>query len=113
MYKELVIGNDSYKLRLSTKRAVDLEKALGFNPLQIFFDVNNGKLPKLSDLMVMLQYFLLDMQHGIKLDDAYDIYDKYVADGHNMFDLIPLFIDVLKESGFMVDDSEEVESKNA
>lgn len=111
MYTELIIGKDSYKLRLSTKRAVDLERALGFNPLQIFFDVNNGKLPKLSDLMIMLQYFLQDMQHGIKLEDAYDIYDKFVADGHNMFDLIPLFIEVLKESGFMAEEVDE--SKNA
>ena len=111
MYTELIIGKDSYKLRLSTKRAVDLERALGFNPLQIFFDVNNGKLPKLSDLMIMLQYFLQDMQHGIKLDDAYEIYDRYVADGHNMFDLIPLFIEVLKESGFMAEEVDE--SKNA
>ncbi len=111
MYTELIIGKDSYKLRLSTKRAVDLERALGFNPLQIFFDVNNGKLPKLSDLMIMLQYFLLDMQHGIKLEDAYDIYDKFVAEGHNMFDLIPLFIEVLKESGFMAEEVDE--SKNA
>lgn len=111
MYTELIIGKDSYKLRLSTKRAVDLERALGFNPLQIFFDVNNGKLPKLSDLMIMLQYFLQDMQHGIKLEDAYDIYDRYVADGHNMFDLIPLFIEVLKESGFMAEEVDE--SKNA
>jgi hypothetical protein len=111
MYTELIIGKDSYKLRLSTKRAVDLERALGFNPLQIFFDVNNGKLPKLSDLMIMLQYFLQDMQHGIKLEDAYDIYDKFVAEGHNMFDLIPLFIEVLKESGFMAEEVDE--SKNA
>ena len=111
MYTELKIGNDSYKLRLSTKRAVDLERALGFNPLQIFFDVNNGKLPKLSDLMIMLQYFLQDMQHGIKLEDAYDIYDKFVAEGNNMFDLIPLFIEVLKESGFMAEEVDE--SKNA
>ena len=110
MYTELIIGKDSYKLRLSTKRAVDLERALGFNPLQIFFDVNNGKLPKLSDLMIMLQYFLQDMQHGIKLEDAYDIYDKFVAEGHNMFDLIPLFIEVLKESGFMAEEVDE--SKN-
>ena len=110
MYTELKIGNDSYKLRLSTKRAVDLERALGFNPLQIFFDVNNGKLPKLSDLMIMLQYFLQDMQHGIKLEDAYDIYDRFVAEGHNMFDLIPLFIEVLKESGFMAEEVDE--SKN-
>lgn len=111
MYTELIIGKDSYKLRLSTKRAVDLERALGFNPLQIFFDVNNGKLPKLSDLMIMLQYFLQDMQHGIKLEDAYEIYDRYVAEGHNMFDLIPLFIEVLKESGFMAEEVDE--SKNA
>ena len=112
MYTELKIGNDSYKLRLSTKRAVDLEKALGFNPLQIFFNINNGELPKLADMMTMLQYFLLDLQHGLKMDDVYEIYDKFVAEGHNLFDLIPIFIEVLKESGFMVEDSEEVESKN-
>lgn len=104
MYTELVIGEDSYKLRLTTKKAVDLEKALGKSPLQLFFDVNNGQLPQLGDLMVMLHYMLQEYHHGIKLDDVYGIYDKYVSDGHNMFDLIPLFIDVLKESGFVVEE---------
>lgn len=110
MYKELVIGNDSYKLRLSTKRSVDLEEALGKSPLQMFFDVNNGKMPKLKEMMIMLQYMLQEYNHGIKLDDVYGIYDKYIAEGHNMFDLIPLFLDVLRESGFIVESDEE--SKN-
>ena len=38
MYTELAIGNDSYKLRLTTKNAIALEKALGHSPLNMLIN---------------------------------------------------------------------------
>ena len=41
------------------------------------------------------------MNHGMSIDKVYDLFDKYVEEGHNMYDLIPLFVEVFQESGYM------------
>lgn len=49
------------------------------------------------------------------MDKVYDLFDDYVADGHNLFDLIPVFIEVFQESGYLTKtnakaDEEEVKN---
>lgn len=111
MFTELEINGEVYKLRLTTRGCVALEKALGLNPLQLFIDIDDGKLPKLSDIVVMLQVMLQQLNHGITLDKAYDLFDAYLADGHNMFDIIPVFIEVFQNAGF-INSNEDKEEKN-
>jgi hypothetical protein len=101
MFTELIIGGDSYKLRLNTKASVALEKALGYNAISMFMDIDNGVMPKLGDILIVLHAMLQPMNHGMSIDKVYDLFDKYVAEGHNMYDLIPLFVEVFQESGYM------------
>lgn len=101
MFTELIIGGESYKLRLNTKASVALEKALGYNAISMFMDIDNGVMPKLGDILIVLHAMLQPMNHGMSVDKVYDLFDKYVAEGHNMYDLIPLFIEVFQESGYM------------
>ena len=101
MFTELNIGNETYKLRLTTRTSVTLEKALGYNPLTMFMNMDNGQMPKLTDMLIILHSMLQAMHHGISLDKTYDLFDTYVADGHNLFDLVPVFIEVFQESGYM------------
>jgi hypothetical protein len=101
MYVELFIGDESYKLRLTTKASVALEKALGYNPISMLMDIDNGVMPKLNDVLIMLQAMLQTYHHGFSLDKTYDLFDKYVADGKGMFDLIPVFIEVFQMSGYL------------
>lgn len=101
MFSELIIGGESYKLRLNTKASVALEKALGYNAISMFMDVDNGVIPKLGDILIVLHAMLQPMNHGMSQDKVYDLFDRYVAEGHNMYDLIPLFIEVFQESGYM------------
>lgn len=112
MYSELVINGNSYKLRLTTKNSVQLEKALGYNPISMLMDIDDGKMPKLGDMLLMLQAMLQPFHHGMTMDKVYDLFDEYVADGHNMFDLLPVFIEVFQNCGFItknIDDSQEAE----
>lgn len=112
MYSELTIGTEAYKLKLTTRASVQMERALGFNPVVMLMKIEEGEMPKLNDLLIILQYMLQTYHHGFNLDRVYDLFDRYVADGHNMFDLIPVFVEVFQNSGYIGKPGEEVEEKN-
>lgn len=112
MYVELNIGEKAYKLRLTTKGAIQLEKALGRNPISMLMEIDEGKLPTLASILTTLHQMLQPLNHGLTMDDVYDIYDAYVADGKTMFDLIPVFVEVFQESGLIAKPTNEVNEKN-
>lgn len=101
LYTELYIGGDAYKLRLTTKASVALEKALGYNPISMLMAIDNGEMPKLADVLIMLHSMLQTYHHGYSLEKVYDLFDKYVAEGKGMFDLIPVFVEVFQNSGYL------------
>ena len=113
MFYELEVGDTVYKLRLTTRALVSIEKALGYNPIQMFMNIDRDNIPKLSEILIMLHGMLISLQHGITLDKVYDIFDKYTEEGHTQFDLIPIFMEVFTMSGFMSNAEEETELKNA
>lgn len=101
MFTELTIGLETYKLRLTTKTSIQLERALGYNPLMLLMKIDAGEMPKLNDVLIILQGMLQTYHHGMNLDKVYDLYDRYVAEGNTMFDLIPVFIEVFQSSGYI------------
>ena len=105
LYTELQIGNYNYKLRLNTRASISLEKALGRSPLALFMAIDNGEMPRLNDMLLILHACLQPYHHGMSLDKVYDLYDEYVADGHTLFDLVPVFIEVFQESGYLGKDN--------
>lgn len=107
MYTELIIGGETYKLRLNTKNSIQLEKALGYNPINILMAMDGGKMPKLTDMIIVLQSMLQCYHHGYNVDKTMDLFDTYVAEGKGMFDLIPIFIEVFKQSGYITEPSED------
>lgn len=107
MFTELIIGGDTFKLRLNTRTSIQLEKALGYNPLNLLMAMENGNMPKLSDVIIILQSMLQCFHHGYNTEKTMDLFDKYVDDGHGMFDLLPVFIEVFKQSGYISDKSGE------
>lgn len=108
MYVDFTAGNKTYKLRLSTRNTVMLEKQLNCNPLAIFG--NGDSLPTVTTMVQILYCSLLQFNHGISLDDAYDIFDAYLADGHSATDFITVLLDIYKVSGLIKKDNIE---KNA
>lgn len=113
MYYELQIGGITYKLRLTTKNSVALEKALGYNPIMLLMDIDSGKMPKLGDMILVLHYMLQSLEHGITLEKTYDLYDRFIADGNGMFDLLPVFVEVFQNSGYLTTSAnKEEEVKN-
>lgn len=111
MYTEFTAGDHTYKLRLTTQGVVSLEKTLGYNPLQMFMGIDEDVLPKFGDMITVLHQMLQAYEHGITMNDAYEIFDKFVADGHTMWDIIPVLLEVFQEAGFLPKE-EDGDSKN-
>ena len=99
MYVDFEAGNNTYKLRLTTKDIVALEKQLGCNPLAIFG--NGDTIPTLTTLVQVLHASLQSQQHGITLNDAYGIFDDYLNDGHVMTEFLTVVVDIYKASGLI------------
>lgn len=112
MYVNFEAGNKAYKLRLNTRSIVLLEKQLGCNPLSIF-GANNDTIPTVTVMVSVLHAALQQYNHGISLNDAYDIFDDYLADGNSSTDFIMVLLDIYKASGLIPSDKEGKEEKNA
>jgi hypothetical protein len=116
MYTELTIGGNAFKLRLNTRNSIALEKALGYNPLDMLIDASNEKMPKKTDVIIMLQHMLQVFHHGYNMDKTMDLFDLYIDEGHNMFEVIPVFVEVLTDAGYIPKNAdangEDVDAKN-
>ena len=116
LYTTMVVKDKEYKLRISAKSCVDLEKKLGENPLNVLIEATNAnKIPTLSSFLTILHAAIQQYQHGITLDDVYNIYDEFVDEGHNITDLVPIIYEVVKVSGYcgQAEETKESEAKNA
>lgn len=112
LYTTFTVGDTEYKCRLNTKNLIDLEKKLGGNPLTVFLNISNNELPKLADLLLIFHCSLQSYNHGISLDDVYNIYDKYIEEGHTFMDFIPVIMDIYKVSGLFQEQEQEDAEKN-
>ena len=101
MFYDFEAGNKSYRLRLNTRNIVSLEKQIGCNPLAIFGDGNT--IPTISIMVNVLFFSMQQYNHGITINDAYDIFDSYLDDGHSVTDFINVILEVYKVSGIIKD----------
>lgn len=109
-YTNFEVGNKTYKLRLNTKNTVLLEKQIGCNPLAIFGD--GDKVPTVTAMVYVLHAALQQYNHGITLNDAYDIFDEYIAEGNSSTDFIPVMLDIYKASGIIPNDKTDNEKND-
>jgi hypothetical protein len=109
-YIDFEAGNKSYKLRLNTRNVIALEKSVGCNPVSIFFDsVGNERIPTITEMVAVLHASLQQFNHGITMNDAYDIFDDYIAENSTM-DFIKVIMSIYQASGLMP--KNEAEAKN-
>lgn len=101
LYYDFTAGNKDYKLRLDTRGIVALEKKIGCNPLAIFG--KGDTIPTVSTMVAILHASLQSYQHSISMDDAYNIFDEYLADGNSTTDFINVIIEIYKASGIIND----------
>ena len=99
LFYDFIVGDNTYKLRLNTRNIVQLEKAIGCNPLAIFG--NGDTIPTVSVMVSVLHSSLQQYQHNITLADAYDIFDRYIECGNTATDFISVILDIYKVSGLI------------
>ena len=60
------------------KKLLLLERKLGRNPIDLFFDMDAGRLPKLGDIMTVLQCAM----DGVTDAQVVRLYEDWLADCH-------------------------------
>lgn len=106
VYYEFNAGSKEYKLRLNTRNVVELEKKLECNPIMIF-GIEGDKIPTVSNMVVILHASLQTYHHGISLNDAYDIFDAYIEDGHTSIEFVKVIMEIYKASGIVPKEEDE------
>ncbi|MEK4628111.1 DUF6096 family protein [Solibacillus sp. FSL R7-0682] len=107
-YTTLKVGEQEFKLRATASAIVELEKKLGGrNPLQVLMTVENGEIPAVGNLLLILHASLQKYHHGMTWEKVLELYDDYVDVGNTYTDLIPVMIDAFKTSGFFKSASQE------
>lgn len=105
MYVDFSAGNKDYKLRLSIRNTITLERQLGCNPLVIFGD--GDKLPTVTTMVQILHASLQQYHHNIGINEAQDIFETWLDDGHAITDFIQVIVDIYKVSGIIRSDEEK------
>lgn len=101
-YIDFKAGNKTYKLRLTTKHTVLLERQIGCNPIHIFgTDTSKPQVPTITAMVAILHASLQQYNHGISLDDAYDIFEDYLIDGNTITDFVPVIVEIYQNAGIM------------
>lgn len=102
IFTNLKIGNNEYKLRMSSAKVVEIEKKIGKNPINVMLDAQSGRLPLMGDILTIFWGSLTYYQHNISFDMAADIYDEYIADGHTFEDFVSdVLLSIFETGGFI------------
>ena len=97
LYIDFEADRKAYKLRLTTRDVITLEKRLGCNPVMIFG--NGDRMPTITEMVAILHASLQTYHHGITFDAALDIFDAWLMDGHIPTDFLNIIVKIYQVSG--------------
>ncbi len=107
MFTTIIINGQEYKLRLRTVDVIQVEKRLGHNLMDMFMGIQDEKLPQLRELLTIVHASMLAYNHGITEAKLYELYDQWIEEGHTMFDLVPIVLELLQNGGVIPKDVQE------
>ena len=104
--KTITINKNTYNCVLKIKTCVQLEKKLGTNPLNVLFAMQNGLLPDMEAISTIFHYCLIDMNHGIDEDTAYELLGQFMQENNKgeeggLGAVINFIAEVFQDSGFL------------
>lgn len=95
------IGEEEYKLKLTTAEVVRLESRYKVNLLELLQADTATSIPALSVMLDVAHAALQKYHHGIKQADVYEMFDKYEENGGSQIKFFAsVFIDLYTVSGF-------------
>lgn len=120
--KTITINGKDYNCMLKIKTCIQLEKKLGTNPLNVLQALDKGLIPDFEILGTIFHYCLIDMNHGLSMDDSLELFSQYMQENNDsenggMASVILLFSKVFQDAGFIsstvnLDELEEDTGKN-
>lgn len=97
-YATWKVGDEEYKLKLTTSVIVKLEKELKTNLLNL---VSGNNIPALVLMLKVTHGAMLKYHHGIKLEDVENMFDTYVDEGGSQTTFMTdVFLPIYQASGF-------------
>lgn len=118
----ITINGKDYNCMLKIKTCIQLEKKLGTNPLNVLQALDEGLIPDFEILGTIFHYCLIDMNHGLSMDDSLELFSQYMQENNDsenggMASVILLFTKVFQDAGFIsttvnLDELEENTEKN-
>ena len=76
----ITINGKDYTCMLKIKTCIQLEKKLGTNPLnelvKMSADINENKVPDMEKVLLFFHYCLIDMNHGLSMDDSLELFSR-------------------------------------
>lgn len=95
------IGEEEWKLKLTTAAIVDLESKYKVNLLELMQDNTAISIPALSVMLDITHKALQKFHHGVSKEDVYDMFDRYEEEGGSQLSFYgTVFIDLYTVSGF-------------
>lgn len=115
LYTTITIGKKEYKCRLSARALVDCERRLKTNPINVFMGMaTNNEVPSLEAMLIIFHSSLEKYNHGITLDDTYDLYDTYCEEGNDFTGFIQnVIVPIVQGSGLIPTEEEVVSEEHA
>lgn len=115
LYTTAKIASKEYKLRLSAQNCADVEKRIGKSVLDVLLamapdtvsadsnsiGIKGTSMPHVDDICTILHGAMQKFQHGISLNDVYDLYDDHIDQGGTYNDFVGYINDTLVVSGFL------------
>lgn len=121
--KTITINGKDYNCMLKIKTCIQLEKKLGTNPLNVLQALDKGLIPDFEILATIFHYCLVDMNHGLSMDDSLELFSEFMKENNDkeeggMAAVVLLFAKVFQDAGFIsstvdVDEIVEGAEKNA
>ena len=92
------VGDEEYRLKLSTNAITKLEEQFKTNLLNILMGDN---IPSLFVMLKIIHAAMQKYNHGIKEKDVYELFDQYLEDGGSQTEfLTDVVLPTFQASGF-------------
>ncbi len=100
-YAVWTVGDEEYKLKLTTSSIVDLETKYKCNLLELINVNTSTGVPALSVMLDVTHAALQKYHHGKKKADVYDMFDEYEDNGGSQLQFfMSVFLELYTVSGF-------------
>lgn len=95
MFVNWTVNGETYKLRLTTIQAIQIEKQLGMGMTKVI----DGHLMDSTVIVTILWGALQKYQHSTNFKDVCDLYDDYLGEGGTIDEILDIIMELFTQIG--------------